>query len=1088
LTKEIGFKEWHDLIRDNLVDRDFIITQSDKLQKFFKLEISGEHESPIQFFFQEIHENALVIGNRKNLDFYNELFEKYTYKISKSLYNEELIETLRILIKIFFKNKKFVNLTDYLDLYSDLLENKEIVSNLSLKKFYENLQWINKCTSIAPSYQSVSSAIGISPLLCNLTFNPLLERRKVRKLLENFPFWSSPRLIENSFASKVVATIMVPTVYLRDVLNYLRRLLNEGYLIDKQIFLYKSSRNFLNLNYFTDISNTTKIIDPLLKKYKKKYECEHFIEFLSENKPYPLSIFDYTIFERIKYVSVTGLTFDKRIETLNAIKEDIENENRKQVTYLDQFQASFNKLLESTPFTEELVKFIDKNHKLGIFYLRETFFGIIKLSELIEKILRENPKIINSHKLFLFLKENTISQLLEDNIIIQNSQVKNFVMNSIIPKYFQSVEVYEEEILKFKIFHDIINSCINLKIFNLKRIKNIINLPNSVLKITNTIEFGLKKAFKEVKSYKITNQKIESVINTFLSHDPPIIVPLLLNTVYTSQFAKYYPGIILKSSPNIQKKIQKFRSYFPRIFLSELLNLDSQELVHHVFPYSVNMLEKGKFVSGLYHLFKDNLITVHRNYWRGTERIAKINAKDFYDYEKQQFVYSKDYFEQLFLYTKNIFDSYELERYDKKQVVSPPNLFWALNFNIRELVKGVRKRASQQLLRYNQNQIHELTDFLNYIEQNLLDKDKFSIIKSSDFFKTYVKSIKFIPAFRKYGLAQYYLYFCPLDWNEIDSKLLLINSFQNVKHPAQIDSNQPVLIKTLFPYRTPNKTYLNWLTKSKKVVRESCLFFIKKFFDISQFDFNLSPSGWHYSSNRFKIHIQKVLFSPKYDPQMSSVREFNIDQYPESGIYDLEAPEFKSLKQIYQRRPLDLKLYLGTNRYNYINSITSLLDQQLIFPYIHYKNLGFRDKILIILPKAEKKLENKLIGIFNFFNVCRIYEIEGEFFIYGFEDMKSFETGYMIEVWFPMCEMDEFLDVFDLLFEYLDIKHYLILTDLVNGDVLLKNTIGDLGVLEHYYPLTNLKWNKKDKMWMNHKIFNEKFEPLYPDLFYGSKN
>jgi hypothetical protein len=158
-----------------------------------------------------------------------------------------------------------------------------------------------------------------------------------------------------------------------------------------------------------------------------------------------------------------------------------------------------------------------------------------------------------------------------------------------------------------------------------------------------------------------------------------------------------------------------------------------------------------------------------------------------------------------------------------------------------------------------------------------------------------------------------------------------------------------------------------------------------------------------------------------------------------------------------------------------------------VYPYINLKNLGFQDKITLIIPNIEEELKKKILNIFNFFNICRIYEIEGDFYLHGFNDLHPFETGFMIEIWFPKCELDEFFDVFDLLFEYLEIKHYLILTDLVDGNTFLKKVHGNLKFFEQYHPLTNLKWNEKDKIWMNHKLFNEKFEPLYPDLLYGNK-
>jgi len=139
------------------------------------------------------------------------------------------------------------------------------------------------------------------------------------------------------------------------------------------------------------------------------------------------------------------------------------------------------------------------------------------------------------------------------------------------------------------------------------------------------------------------------------------------------------------------------------------------------------------------------------------------------------------------------------------------------------------------------------------------------------------------------------------------------------------------------------------------------------------------------------------------------------------------------------------------------------------------------------LPEVKQEFNEKLIKIFSFFNVCRIYEIEGEFFIFGFPKERVFENGLLIEIRFPKCELDEFFDIFDLIFHYLGIKPYVILTDLVNGKTLLKSVYGNLNFLKEYNPLLNLIWNDQDKIWMNHKLFNEKFEPIYPDLIKKGK-
>ena len=1091
LEKAIGFKEWHNLIRDVLVDRDFLLAQSDKLKKFFKIESLEEHESTVQFLFNEIHENALIIGKRNIPTYYDEIFEKYTYKTSKSLYNEEIVRTLQILLKVFLKNRKYVNLTDYQTLYRKFLEGKNQESVLSPKKFYENLLWINKFTPIAPSYNIVYSAIGLSTLHCELIFNPLLEIKKVRKLVKNLPFVYAPRIVENTFAYKIVIAFILPEIYLKDLLNYFNKLLKHGYIIKKDLFLYKEVKFFLNLNYFLDVSNTLKIINPHLKRYKKEFECENLTKYPPSKSPLlPLSIFQYAILDRIRNLSVTGLTFDKRIETLKAIKEDVENEYRKQLAYTESFREGFKQLLKSEQYKEEFLSFLEQNQKYGLVFLLDILYSIIRVSNLIKTYLNDNPGIANLYQFKKKLDNNSISQILEDNLILQDNNIKKVVFNEILPKYFQSLELYRREIAKWQFFYELINSCYNLKLFSIKSIITIIRKPKLITEINRTKEERLRSAFKFAKSYKITNQRIESTIDDFLNHKPPIIVPMLLNTILTSTFAKFYPVTLLKDTPEIRKKLEKFKSYFPRVQLTILEDLDNGEAFIHVFPFSVNVEEKRDFYSSLYNTFKEGLIASNRNFWRGTTIRTEIKPKDFYDYDTKQFFYTKDFFEQFFLYSQTILGKKELERFTKEKIprhLGILNLFWSTNINMETFVNNVKKRISHQKINFNSNLINKLTEFRKQLVNVLLDQDQLIYVKSTEFFKTYVKSIKFIPAFRKYGLAQYYLYLCPYDWNDIDLKLLFINTYQNIKHPAQIDQNQPVLIKYLFPYRTPNKSYLNWLIKSKKAIRECCFFFIKKFYDITQFDFNLSTTGWHYSSNRFKIHIQNILFNPHYSPQIKNVREFNIDKHSKREVYGLDTPEFSKLIQLYKRRSLDLKSYLGTNKYSIINTIYTLLKNQLIFPYINLKNLGFQDKVSIILPNVESEIGDKIIRLFNFFNVSRIYEIEGDFYFYGFNEIESFETGFMIEIWFPKCELDEFLDVFDLLFEYLEIKHYLILTDLVNGKTLIKNTFTSLKFLEQYNPMSNLKWNKKDKIWMNHKLFNEKFEPIYPDMLYGIK-
>ena len=93
----------------------------------------------------------------------------------------------------------------------------------------------------------------------------------------------------------------------------------------------------------------------------------------------------------------------------------------------------------------------------------------------------------------------------------------------------------------------------------------------------------------------------------------------------------------------------------------------------------------------------------------------------------------------------------------------------------------------------------------------------------------------------------------------------------------------------------------------------------------------------------------------------------------------------------------------------------------------------------------------------------------------------------MIKLYLPDCEIAEFLRIFEYIFQYLRIEKYLILTDLVNGDSIIKSVYGNKNFLEKYNPLKNLIWNTKNEMWMNHKLFSKTFEFLYPELIFKEK-
>ncbi|MFX0000712.1 MAG: hypothetical protein ACFE88_11390 [Candidatus Hermodarchaeota archaeon] len=212
------------------------------------------------------------------------------------------------------------------------------------------------------------------------------------------------------------------------------------------------------------------------------------------------------------------------------------------------------------------------------------------------------------------------------------------------------------------------------------------------------------------------------------------------------------------------------------------------------------------------------------------------------------------------------------------------------------------------------------------------------------------------------------------------------------------------------------------------------------------------------------------------------LKEFNIGDLNISEYFTPDSSEFKALTDLYNCKSIDIKSYLGTRNYTIINQIIELLEKMLVFPFISVKNLDLKEKIYLILPNVKKEHIETILKIFSFFNIGYIYEIEGEYYIYGFTEEKSFENGLLIKLYLPDCQLDEFFLLFDSIFEYFEIKHYIILNDLVDGKYLLTSIYKNLEFLKSYNPLKNLIWNKKDKKWMNHKLFTDKFEKRYPPL------
>ncbi len=1073
-------KEWDSIFKEKMVNYDFLRAEFDRLEKFFKLKKIKKFENPTQFFFKYIRKHVLLIDENKE-NFYHNLFKEFVLRSSKFMYNDEIIETIRVLIKIFYKVKSYRALLDFQNYFKDFKQNGEIQTYLSLRKFTANLQWINNNSYIAPSYQINLSSINAGVIFCILTFNPILNKAQIDIIVEELPFFYMSKSSESYFTVEISGWFIFPQYYLKDLRNFLDKLERFGFVIKKTCFLNTEIENFLNLNYFREFYRIGSMINPKHIEYEKSYEIN--FKFDLENTDIrKVSILDSIILNRIYNWSPHGFSFVRRTETLRTIKSDLINEILSQTQQIKKLKKNIGIFHNDLKLKKEFLQFLNTNQRFGFFYIKNLLVNILASLKLIRRIISRNSDIKNIYQFQEFFKKKGISQSIDKNNLFINKELNRFIYQDFLPIYFNNREEFNLSIKKYQFFRNFLKYCNRLKIFDLRAIKRIIEDKNVVEQIYAVKQQKLRDLHQNYRLKNITIKTIDDILDSFSNKELPVIKPLLINTINTTNFAKYFIQIVLKDNPKVRDELVRIKKYFPRVYLESGVNLFGKEklIMVHIYLPNINGVEKKLFISILNNTFGEDLLSLKRYFFDGFNKSVTIS--EYLDVYNQDYFYTKDLFEQYFIYVQKIFGK-ELKSF-KETTTTNQTILWSRIKDFRKLIEKNTDRSYNEQIEFSISKLNKLADFYRKLEEILLDREKLIYIKKEDFFKKYVKSIKFKPAFHSFGFGQYYLYIRPTDMNEIDFKLLFNNTFQKIRYPAFIDNVQSLFVKMIFPHRNPNMAYINWLTKAKKIISEYCIFYVKKFYILFRFDKNLDPIGWDLDANSFKAYMQKVLFDPSFNRLIPKVSEHNIGDLSISNYYGPDSDFYQKLTDIYSTKPIDLKTFLGGLKRHVIEKIKDLLKNKLIYPYIKLKNLDFQDKIYIILPSVKKDQIETIVKVFSFFNYGFIYETEGEYFIKGFDDVIKFENGLMIKLYFPLAELSYFQKVFNQLFQFLGIDKYLILNDMIDGRNLIRAVHGDfIYKLDKYNPLKNLGWNKRDKKWKNHKLYGENFEPIYPKMF-----
>jgi hypothetical protein len=121
----------------------------DALIKFLKLEDPVSENSIISFFFQYIRTLEL-----KPIDdsIFDTLGLQFLKKMKKLLQADDMLETIRLLQKIFYKVKNYRALLSYQEFFKEMKLSGEIQTNLSVRNFTKNVRMLGQRSFCGPIY------------------------------------------------------------------------------------------------------------------------------------------------------------------------------------------------------------------------------------------------------------------------------------------------------------------------------------------------------------------------------------------------------------------------------------------------------------------------------------------------------------------------------------------------------------------------------------------------------------------------------------------------------------------------------------------------------------------------------------------------------------------------------------------------------------------------------------------------------------------------------------------------------------------------------------------------------------------------
>ncbi|MFX0011051.1 MAG: hypothetical protein ACFE9R_12100, partial [Candidatus Hermodarchaeota archaeon] len=602
LEKLESIKEWNSLIGNKVIDYGFISREFDRLENFLKQGSPEQFDSPFIFFFKYIRKNIQII-REKEKDFYDTFFEEFIKKILKKKFNEEIIETIYVLVKIFKKVQYYTALLDYNEFFKKFKKQEILQTNLSLNKFTENMQWIKQFSTISPSYLVNWPALNISSVNCYMKFNPALKRPEIYQVVNELPFFVLLKECRYSFAYEIDGFFVIPNQYYNDLKEFLKKLEDNGYVLEIKFNLIKKNERFVNINYFRKYHNNKTLVNNKNKLYDQKYELSNSIEYGKDK--YKMALIDWLIIDRIRYYSQTGFNFERRAGTLKLLKSDLINEVISQRKFIADLKKNLLVMHSSSVLRESFLEFVKKNESFGFFFIRNILSKYVTLFNLIKEFITKSPSINNVSEFYECFKRSGVSYSIENNILFNRTSFRNTIFKEILPIYFKSKELFESEFTKFQNFLNIFNTCYDLKIFNLLSIRRIVQNKSLLDTIFKSKEEKLNNSYENFELSDITFQLVEDKLTNFLNNNPPIIQPDLINTILPTP--EHFFALLLKINPKTREILNRIT------FIAKSMGIVQNNLLYVAFflPY-LNNEEKSTLISIFNNLFEEDLLTFKR--------------------------------------------------------------------------------------------------------------------------------------------------------------------------------------------------------------------------------------------------------------------------------------------------------------------------------------------------------------------------------------------------------------------------------------------------------------------------------------------